>query len=183
MGKRLTLILGGARSGKSDFAQQLAHKRGDDNVLFIATAQAFDEEMRTRIQNHRAARPAAWKTLEAPHDIARALGSNSADVILLDCATLWTSNILLANETDATQVALRELDELLAWYRVSSCELIVVSNEVGLGIVPDNELARAYRDLLGIVNKKLAACADEVFLLVAGLPVEVKSLTVQLENL
>lgn len=176
MGKRLSLILGGARSGKSSFAQTLAHKRGGDNVLFVATAQAHDDEMQTRITHHRTSRPASWRTLEAPREVARALVTTlSAHVIVLDCVTLWTSNVLLADENNATATMMREVDELLAWYRASSSELIIVSNEVGLGIVPDNALARAYRDLLGAVNCKLAESADEVFLLIAGLPMEIKS--------
>ena len=181
MGKRLTLILGGARSGKSDFAQALAQKRGGDDVLFVATAQAFDDEMRTRIANHRVARPSAWKTLEAPRDVAAALRTAPvARVVLIDCVTLWASNFLLANE-NATDWC--ELDDLIEWYRESSCELIIVSNEVGMGIVPDNALARAYRDLLGRANKKLAEKADQVLLLVAGLAIDLKSNAVRLEDL
>lgn len=184
MGKRLTLILGGARSGKSDFAQALARKRGGDDVLFVATAEARDEEMRGRIQNHRTARPAVWRTLEAPSDVARALKSASpARVVLLDCVTFWVSNALLANENAATDAMQRELDELLNWHHVAQCEFITVSNEVGMGLVPDNALGRAYRDLLGTVNQRLADASDEVFLLVAGVPLGVKSRAVRLEDL
>ncbi len=177
--KRLTLILGGARSGKSDFAQTLARKRGGDDVLFVATAEARDEEMRARIASHRAARPAAWQTLEAPREIARALDSSRARVIVVDCVTLWASNVLLAEETSAPQAMSREIDALLAWYRANEIAMILVSNEVGMGLVPDNALGRAYRDLLGAVNKRLAASADEVFFLVAGLPVEIKARAVK----
>ncbi len=176
MGKRLTLILGGARSGKSSFAQTLAQKRGGDDVLFVATAQAHDDEMQARITHHRASRPTSWRTLESPREVARALATApSAHVIVLDCVTLWTSNVLLADENNATARMMREVDELLAWYQSADTQLIIVSNEVGLGIVPDNALARAYRDLLGAVNQKIAKVADEVFLLVAGLPIEIKS--------
>ncbi len=182
--KRLTLILGGARSGKSNFAQALARKRGGDAVLFVATAEARDDEMRTRIAAHRAVRPAAWQTLEAPREIARALESAArARVIVVDCVTLWASNVLLAEESNARQTMSREIDALLAWYRANDAEMILVSNEVGMGLVPDNELGRAYRDLLGAVNKQLAESADEVFLLVAGLPVEIKARATRLENL
>jgi adenosyl cobinamide kinase/adenosyl cobinamide phosphate guanylyltransferase len=182
--KRLTLILGGARSGKSDFAQALARKRGGDAVLFIATAEARDDEMRVRIAAHRAARPAAWQTLEAPRDLARALESaEGACVIVVDCMTLWASNVLLAEESNARVEMSREMDELLAWYRAHDTALILVSNEVGMGLVPDNELGRAYRDLLGAVNKQLAEYADEIFLLVAGLPIEIKVRAAKLENL
>lgn len=183
MGKRLTLILGGARSGKSSFAEALAQKRGGDDVLFVATAEARDEEMRARIAHHRAVRQAGWQTLEAPREIVRVLKSNArANVVLLDCATLWVSNVILADETAATETMMRQVDELLAWYRASASEMIIVSNEVGMGIVPAYELGRAYRDLLGTVNRKLAEAADEVFLLVAGLPVEIKSRAVRLED-
>ena len=168
---KLTLILGGARSGKSDYAQQLAQERGGDDVLFIATAEAGDEEMRARIEKHRAERNTRWRTVEATRHIARALTDAApARVVLLDCVTLWVSNGLLA-AADAMMV---EVDELLAWQRASHAELIVVSNEVGMGIVPDNELGRAYRDLLGAVNRKIAAEADEVYFMVAGIPMEIK---------
>jgi len=183
MGKRLTLILGGARSGKNEFAQALARQRGGDDVLFVATAEALDDEMRARIRNHRAARPAGWRMLEAPRDIARAVQSASERVVLVDCITLWVSNVLLAEENAAAEVMVRELGGLLEWYRTAQCEMIVVSNEVGMGIVPDSALGRAYRDLLGLVNKRIAEVADEVFLLVAGVPVEIKSRRVRLEDL
>ena len=184
MGKRLTLILGGARSGKSSFAETLAQKRGGDDVLFVATAQARDDEMRVRIAHHRTVRRIDWRILEAPMAVARALESTKpARVVLLDCVTLWASNILLANESTATEAMTHEIEELLAWYRKSSSELIIVSNEVGMGIVPDNALGRAYRDLLGAVNRKFAEVADEVYWLVAGLPVEIKSRAVRVEDL
>lgn len=181
MGKRLTLILGGARSGKSSFAQTLAQQRGGDNVLFIATAQAHDDEMQARITNHRASRPANWRTLESPREVARALATApSAHIVVLDCVTLWASNVLLADEGKAIETMMREVDALLAWYQSANTQLIIVSNEVGMGIVPDNPLARAYRDLLGAVNRKLAEGADEVFWLVAGLPIEIKSRAMRL---
>jgi adenosylcobinamide kinase/adenosylcobinamide-phosphate guanylyltransferase len=176
MGKRLTLILGGARSGKSDFAVALACTRGGDQVLFVATAEARDDEMRERIANHRAARPATWETLQSPRDAGQALKSaRQVGCVLLDCVTLWVSNVLLADGDAAMDEMTRELNDLLDWYRGSACELIVVSNEVGMGLVPDTALGRAYRDLLGVVNKRLAAVADHVFFVVAGLPLEVIS--------
>ncbi len=184
MGNRLTLILGGARSGKSSFAEALAQKRGGASVLFVATAQARDAEMRARIDQHRTKRSPAWRTLESTRDLARALQAEpSAHVTVIDCATLWTSNVLLADENAATETMMREIEELLAWYRASASELIVVSNEVGMGIVPDNALGRTYRDLLGAVNRKFAEVADEVFWLVAGLPVEIKSRATRLDDL
>jgi adenosylcobinamide kinase / adenosylcobinamide-phosphate guanylyltransferase len=176
MGKRLTLILGGARSGKSDFAQTLARARGGDDVIFVATAQALDGEMEVRIENHRRARPVSWKTLQTPRGLVGELQTApTARVVLLDCVTLWVSNVMLAEETAAPDAMARELNDLLAWYRAAPCEMIVVSNEVGMGLVPDNELGRAYRDLLGAMNRLLAAAADEVFFVVAGLPIEIKA--------
>ncbi len=178
----LTLILGGARSGKSDYARKLAQERGGSDVLFIATAQAGDEEMRNRIENHRAERPREWQVIESPRRVASALATYQPAVALLDCVTLWVSNVLLAEEKDAEQAMMLELDELLTWHRATNTELIIVSNEVGMGVVPDNELGRAYRDLLGAVNRKLAAGADEVYFMVAGLPMQVKAGNAREEN-
>ena len=178
MAKRLTLILGGARSGKSAFAQELARERGGDAVIFVATAQARDEEMATRIAAHRAHRPAAWETIEAPREIARALQNarGSPRVVVIDCLTLLVSNILLADESGAEARLTDEVDVLIAWRRVHTVEMIIVSNEVGMGLVPEYPLGRAYRDRLGVINQRVGRQADEVFLMVAGLPVEIKSL-------
>ncbi len=172
---RLTLILGGARSGKSDYARKLAQERGGSDVLFIATAQAGDEEMRTRIENHRAERPREWQVIESPRRVASELAGCHPSVALLDCVTLWVSNVLLAEKHNVERTMMLEVDQVLAWHRSTETELIVVSNEVGMGVVPDNELGRAYRDLLGAVNRRLAAAADEVYFVVAGLPTQVKA--------
>ena len=178
MAQRLTLILGGARSGKSDFAQALAQKRGGDAVVFVATAEARDEEMRARIAAHRAHRPTVWQTIEAPRGVARALqnGQGEPQVVVIDCLTLLVTNILLADESGAEAQLIDEVDALIAWQRTHSVEMIVVSNEVGWGIVPEYPLGRAYRDRLGIFNQRVARQADEVFLMVAGLPLDVKML-------
>jgi adenosylcobinamide kinase / adenosylcobinamide-phosphate guanylyltransferase len=169
--KKMTLILGGARSGKSDYAQKLAGARGESQVLFVATAQAGDDEMRSRIEKHRAERDSRWRTLETARDLARALAAEPpARIVLIDCVTLWVTNVLLSD----ANAMMREVDELLAWHRAGDAELIVVSNEVGMGIVPDNELGRSYRDLLGAVNRKLAAKADQVYFMVAGIPMQIK---------
>lgn len=169
---RLTLILGGARSGKSDYAEQLAQARGGDDVLFVATAEAGDDEMRARIEKHRSERDMRWRTLEATRDIAHALkAAPPARVVLLDCVTLWVANVWLSH----AEMMIHEVEELLDWQRSRDAEMIIVSNEVGMGIVPDNELARGYRDLLGAVNKKIAAEAAQVYLMVAGIPLEVKT--------
>jgi adenosylcobinamide kinase/adenosylcobinamide-phosphate guanylyltransferase len=178
---QLTFILGGARSGKSSYAQRLAEERGG-SVLFIATAQAGDEEMRTRITRHQAERPDGWATLEAPVNIASALDRHpgSAETVVLDCVTLLVTNLLLEHGGDdgvheaAAQAAVEaELAALTAAIRSSAGDWIVVSNEVGLGLVPAYPLGRAYRDLLGWANQRLASWANEVFYLVAGIPVPV----------
>lgn len=183
MGKQLTLILGGARSGKSSYAEQLAAQRGR-RVTYVATAQAWDEEMALRIRNHQAQRAVDWTTIEAPTQVGERLALAEAaagdwDVVLVDCLTLLASNVILALpepvEIPAAEAALRaEIDALLAAYAASSASWIVVSNEVGLGIVPAYPLGRVYRDALGRANQQLAATADEVLFMVAGLPMRVK---------
>ncbi|HFQ95842.1 MAG TPA: bifunctional adenosylcobinamide kinase/adenosylcobinamide-phosphate guanylyltransferase [Anaerolineae bacterium] len=176
----ITLILGGARSGKSTHAETLARQLGGDDVLYLATAQALDQEMADRIANHRAQRPAAWRTLEAPLHPGRALRAQRprASVILVDCITLLVSNLLLAHEhagmEEIERIVMAEIDDLLAAARDLDAQLILVSNEVGMGLVPDNALGRAYRDLLGRANQRLAAAADRVIFMVAGLPLMVK---------
>lgn len=178
---QLILILGGARSGKSSYAQKLALELAGPDVLYIATAQAFDDEMRARIAAHRAERPAGWRTLEAPSllatPITEAIGP--ARVVLLDCVTLLASNALLAlGEEPSAQAAEAavdaEISALLAAQRESHATWIVVSNEVGLGLVPPYPLGRAYRDALGRANQRLAAAAARVLFMVAGLPLTVK---------
>jgi adenosylcobinamide kinase/adenosylcobinamide-phosphate guanylyltransferase len=180
---RLIVLLGGARSGKSAYAEQWARARGQ-RVLFVATAQALDDEMRERIARHRAARPVAWRTLEAPlhaGDAIRAVvAEDTFDTVLVDCITLLAANALLTLPDDAEQNAadaaiLAEIDALLVAYRASAATWLVVSNEVGMGVVPPSRLGRLYRDALGRANQRLAAAADEVVLLVAGLPWTLKS--------
>lgn len=180
MPKRLTFILGGARSGKSAYAQKLAAERGG-RVLYVATAQPGDDDMVSRITAHRAERPDHWLTLEAPSNVGDAIRNtpDAPDVILLDCLTLLASNVIVplpepVTETAASAALDREIDGLLAAYRDSGAEWIVISNEVGLGIVPAYALGRVYRDALGRANQRLAAAADEVLFMVAGLPMRVK---------
>lgn len=181
MGRELTLILGGARSGKSSYAEQQA-AAVDGVVLYIATAEAWDDEMRARIIAHRAHRPATWQTIEAPRQtgaaIAAALTPDVACVVV-DCVTLLASNVVTALPEDATvesatAALLDEIDALLAAYAQSNATWFVVSNEVGLGIVPAYRLGRTYRDALGRANQQLAAAADRVLFMVAGLPMIVK---------
>ena len=183
----LTLLLGGARSGKSTYAESLAPKLGH-RVLYVATAEALDDEMRARAAAHRAQRPPDWPTLEAPLNVGAALRISphamDADVILLDCLTLLVSNIILAGGPDAPEPDVdaawdaveAELLALLEAYRRLGAHLIIVSNEVGLGVVPPYSLGRTYRDCLGRANQTLARMADRAILMVAGLPVDLKAL-------
>lgn len=176
----VVLILGGARSGKSDYAQRLAGEMGRP-VIYVATATAGDEEMAERIARHQAARPAHWRTVEAPVGVGRALAGvlEDGEVVLLDCLTLLVSNLLgeLGETAGADVLAGRvtaELEELLLVCAAHRAALIVVSNEVGMGLVPPYPMGRVYRDMLGRANQWLAARADQVVLMVAGIPVEVK---------
>ena len=165
----LTLILGGARSGKSTYAETLA-SGFPAPWRYIATAQAFDDEMRDRIAQHRARRGQGWQTVEAPLDLAAALAQTPGrQPLLVDCLTLWLSNQLLAgHDVDA------ESDRLAAVLGKPRGPWFVVSNEVGMGIVPDNALGRRFRDAQGRLNRLVAEAADRVVLMVAGLPMQVK---------
>jgi adenosylcobinamide kinase/adenosylcobinamide-phosphate guanylyltransferase len=179
MHKELVLILGGARSGKSSFAQRLAKKAGG-NVLFLATAQAGDDEMAERIARHKASRPATWRTVEEPLELASALQAeaSSADVVIVDCLTLWLSNLLLRDGSASEVEVLGQVDRLLDVYEKGTASCTVVSGEVGLGLVPPYPLGRVFRDIMGWMNQKLARRADKVFLMLAGIPLELKSLGV-----
>jgi adenosylcobinamide kinase/adenosylcobinamide-phosphate guanylyltransferase len=163
-------VIGGARSGKSRYAQARAEAAGSAPV-FVATAEAFDDEMRERIARHRADRDARWSTVETPRELPTAIEALSgADaVVLVDCLTLWVSNLLLA-DADIERAG-KQLCEAIARFDGT---LILVANEVGLGIVPDNALARAFRDAAGQLNQSVAATAAEVVLLTAGLPLTLK---------
>ena len=176
MGKRLTLVLGGVRAGKSSHAQQLAS--AGKRVLFVATAEPGDEEMAARIRVHREGRPADWDTLEEPIDLVSALTPvlHHYDMVLLDCLTLWVSNLLLQGQGPgpANVDTLSETKRLLALYGKADSTWIVVSNEVGLGVVPATQLGRSYADELGRVNQTVAAAADDVYFMVAGLPLPLK---------
>lgn len=170
-------IIGGARAGKSSYAQKVATNIGG-KVLFVATAEAKDEDMRLRIEKHKKSRPSNWKTLEAPVDVANVIADSIGDasVVLIDCITMLVSNVMLgiADGKCGESEVLKEIEALISVIESKSATFIVVSNEVGLGIVPDNELSRTYRDFLGRANQLLAQYADEVYLMVAGIPVKIK---------
>ena len=174
----MTLILGGARSGKSALAEKIAHD-SKTSVLFVATATAGDEEMASRIRRHRASRPAGWQTLEAPLNVGRSLTTNRAGVVIVDCITLLVNNILLSlpesvSEDTVMEKIRAEMDGLIAAQASLGGRWLVVSNEVGLGLVPPYPLGRLYRDALGRANQILAAAASRVIFMVAGLPLTVK---------
>jgi adenosylcobinamide kinase/adenosylcobinamide-phosphate guanylyltransferase len=166
---QLTLVLGGARSGKSRYAETLTAASPQPWTL-VATAEAGDAEMAERIALHRRRRGPDWRTVEAPHDLPAALAAVAADApVLVDCVTLWLSNRMLADADFEAEIA--DLEAMLDGRRGPT---VLVSNEVGSGIVPDNELARRFRDLQGRLNQRLAARSDRVVLMVAGLPIVVK---------
>lgn len=163
------MVLGGARSGKSRHAQSLAEAMTPDRI-FIATAQAFDEEMRDRIARHQADRDASWRTIDAATALPQAIRAhgNGTRVLLVDCLTLWLSNLLLADHD--LEAAGQDLAEAIAG---ASSPIVLVSNEVGFGIVPDNALARRFRDAAGRLNQRFAAACDATDLVVAGIPLRI----------
>ncbi len=177
--RKIILLLGGARSGKSTFAQELACQMSN-KVLFVATGEAFDDEMRARIEEHKKNRPKSWRTLEASHNIGKALKEQIADseVVIIDCLTLLVSNLLGSecNYAKAENQVLSEINELIAAINSSRAAFIIVSNEVGLGLVPDNKLGRIYRDLLGKANQLIAKHADQVYFMATGIPLEIKGI-------
>lgn len=161
----VSLVIGGAASGKSAYAETLALGTGRTPV-YLATAQAFDDEMQAKLDAHRAARGDGWRTIEEPLDVGRTLAAISGDTaVLLDCVTMWLSNHLLAeNDLDEAEAA------LMAGLALCPAPVVLVSNEVGSSVVPDNPLARQFRNAQGRMNQKLAARADLVVQVVAGLP-------------
>jgi adenosylcobinamide kinase / adenosylcobinamide-phosphate guanylyltransferase len=176
----VTLITGGARSGKSSNALRLAEETGK-SVTFLATAQALDEEMSTRIQKHRSERPAHWETLEIPFDIASCVRQIQSDVVILDCITLLITNLMmqyvkedLVEEKPFMVAVQKEINELAGALRVQERDWFIVSNEVGLGLVPPYQMGRVYRDALGSANQQLARLADRVIFMVSGIPMIVK---------
>lgn len=171
--KKLIFITGGARSGKSAFAERLAQEYSGKKA-YLATAQALDEEMALRIRRHKERRPAGWETLEEPIRVSGVIKENGDrfSLILVDCLTLWISNLMAAGW--AEKEILEEGDRLIASWRGAASSLILVGNEVGMGIVPDNPLARSFRDLSGMIQQRISGEADEVYFLVSGLPQKLK---------
>lgn len=177
---KITLILGGARSGKSSHAQKLAEESGK-SVTFIATAQAFDNEMSARIKKHQTERPQHWQTLEIPLDISSQIKDIKSEVVILDCITLLVTNLIMpfvendvVNEEKSKQTVQHEIENLLNIIRESKRDWMMISNEVGLGLVPPYQIGRVYRDLLGWANQHIAKEADSVLFMVAGIPMKVK---------
>lgn len=173
MVKKIYFITGGARSGKSSYAEQLANSLGGRHA-YVATAQALDAEMAERIENHKKDRGDSWETFEEPLDVAELIAKVQGDyqVMLFDCLTLWLSNVLARTDEDAN--VMKRIHELVDRVRSAEMTSIIVSNEVGLGIVPDNPLARRFRDVAGILNQRMAQAADEVYFMAAGIPVRIK---------
>ncbi|MFC1916625.1 bifunctional adenosylcobinamide kinase/adenosylcobinamide-phosphate guanylyltransferase [Chloroflexota bacterium] len=182
--RKIILITGGARSGKSHFAQELAPRLGEP-VLFVATAVAGDEEMKHRIEEHQKTRPATWSTLEATIHIGNQVSQKigGAQAVIVDCITLLVSNILgeysdqAGEQIDTPFIerkVINEISELVECINHLDASFIMVTNEVGMGLVPANKIGRVYRDLLGKANQMLAERADEIYLMVAGLPVKIE---------
>jgi adenosylcobinamide kinase/adenosylcobinamide-phosphate guanylyltransferase len=174
MRQRCIFILGGARSGKSSFALKLAQAISD-KVLFVATAEAKDEEMAERIQKHRQSRPPNWQVLEASSLLGKRISQEKDfDVVIIDCLSLLVSNLLLEEERAEERIT-QEIEELKACIEgFKATTFIIVSNEVGMGLVPSNKLGRVYRDLLGWVNQAVANFSQEVYLIISGLYLRLK---------
>ncbi|HVJ07838.1 MAG TPA: bifunctional adenosylcobinamide kinase/adenosylcobinamide-phosphate guanylyltransferase [Acidisarcina sp.] len=169
----VTLVLGGVRSGKSSFALQIALSAA--SVTFVATARVSDDEMRRKIERHRGERPSHWRTLEVPVNLAGAIAAeeDATELLVIDCLTLFVANLMEAygDDIDAISAA---MDVLCSALRKTKCRIVLVSNEVGSGIVPAYAAGRQFRDLLGELNQRVAAVADAVVLMIAGLPLPVK---------
>jgi len=172
---KLIFITGGARSGKSAFALNLANSMGK-RKCYLATAQALDSEMEERIAKHKEERGPDWDSIEEPLLLAEMMhgAKGRYDVILLDCLTLWVSNLMHELNTFDSLLLATRLDQLLSACITSSSIIIVVSNEVGLGIVPENKLAREFRDIAGTANQLFAKAADEAYFVVSGIPLKLK---------
>jgi len=183
MAKQCILVLGGARSGKSRFALETASRLGV-KVLFVATGEALDEEMRQRIEEHKRNRPLSWRSVEVPTGVGSRIRQEIGDaqVVIVDCLTLLVSNVIGQYGDDPEQISTKlvqerlatEIDELIGCINGSTATFILVSNEVGMGLVPESRLGRLYRDLLGKVNQILAQRADHVYFMLSGIPLSLK---------
>ena len=172
--KEVIFVIGGCRSGKSRFALETADGISEEEKFFIATCVPHDAEMEQRVERHQKERGPNWQTVETPVHLSRAVAacSRHAEVVLVDCLTLWISNLMLEIEDDET---IRErIAELVQSFNSANCPVVLVSNEVGAGIVPENMLARRFRDLVGAANQAVADRADRVVWMVAGIPVIIK---------
>ena len=167
---KITFVLGGARSGKSSFAEKLVENSGLQPV-YLATGRAFDKEMESRISIHRDRRGSEWQTVEEPLDLVGALEKHAGHdrFVLVDCLTLWITNLMMAEQNIAA-----ETETLIAALSPLSGPVVFVSNEVGLGIVPENQMAREFRDHAGFLHQAVASVADEVYFMAAGLPLKMK---------
>ncbi|MGB9779786.1 bifunctional adenosylcobinamide kinase/adenosylcobinamide-phosphate guanylyltransferase [Caldanaerobacter sp.] len=180
----LTMVTGGARSGKSEFAEKLAYEKGKGDVLYIATSLPVDDEMKERIKRHRERRPSSWETVETYKDLDREILKRGKKVVLIDCLTVMISNLLMEvdltwedfslEEFDKVEKRIgEEVDKVLTLSR-DGLGIIIVTNEVGMGLVPEYRLGRIFRDIAGRMNKKVAEAAKEVYFMVSGIPVKIK---------
>lgn len=186
MGK-IILVTGGARSGKSSFAEGLAKELGGEKVVYVATAVPFDDEMKERVRKHREQRPPTWKTIEAYRDLGIELEGNmqGSSALMLDCITVMITNLMYDKCTDFENISNKEIAEVEAYVKAqigilidtakqSKMPFVLVTNEIGMGIVPEYKSARVFRDLAGRANQLIAKAADEVYLCVSGIPMKIK---------
>ena len=173
--KEITFVIGGCRSGKSTYAMQTAEKIPAEQKIFVATCVPRDDEMKRRVARHQKERSQTWVTVEAPLNLPEAIlqNSRSGDVVLVDCLTLWVSNLLM--ETGDESKIEEAISQFIKAIEKAAGPVVLVSNEVGTGIVPENALARQYRDIIGRVNQAVAKTADKVIWMVAGIPVTIKN--------
>lgn len=178
------MVTGGARSGKSEFAEKLAYEKGREGVLYVATSIPFDEEMKERIRRHRERRPSSWETKEVYKNLDEEILKNDRKVVLIDCLTVMITNLLMevdltwedstSQEVEEIEKRIsKEVDKILKASK-SDKEIILVTNEVGMGLVPEYKLGRIFRDIAGRMNKKMADASDEVYLMISGIPVKIK---------
>ncbi|MEA2039600.1 MAG: bifunctional adenosylcobinamide kinase/adenosylcobinamide-phosphate guanylyltransferase [Thermodesulfobacteriota bacterium] len=174
--KETIFVIGGCRSGKSRHALELAEQAGGSNKIFIATCVPRDDEMKQRVELHQRHRGTGWTTIEVPVHLGESIIENNrkADVIIVDCLTLWISNLLM--ETDDEEEIAGHIHGLIKSLERAQCTVVLVSNEVGTGIVPENSLSRLFRDIAGFANQDVAACSDRVIWMVAGIPVTIKGI-------